>query len=80
MTNLIDSLTPHKLLEEETNEMFQSIGEALKDEKLPTLTCDFCHKNIVLNEKGDNFYDGEEGTFCIDCQEKAEARFEALRD
>ena len=80
MTNLIDSLTPHKLSGDETNEIFQSVGEALKNEELPTLTCYSCHKNIIPNEKGDNFYDDEGGTYCSDCQERAEVRFEALKD
>ena len=79
MKNLIDSLTPHKLNENEVNEMLQSLGGALKEELL-TLTCEACHKSIVPNEKGDNFYDGEDGTFCMECAERAEAGFQMQMD
>ena len=35
MENLINSLIPHKLSEEEVDKMFQGIGEIMKDEESP---------------------------------------------
>lgn len=44
--NIVDSLTPHKLSEDEANDLLSGIGEAQKDEILPSQVnrCEFCDK------------------------------------
>ena len=76
MTNIIDKIFP------KPEEALKGIADSiyLINAMGQTFTCESCRKSIEPNEKGDNFYDGEDGTYCSDCQEKAEARFEALRD
>lgn len=44
--NLINSLIPHKLSEDEANDLLSSIGNSQKDEILPSQVnkCEFCDK------------------------------------
>ena len=84
MENIIDKIFPKSADAlkgiSDSIDKINKMAMAAEKEELLALTCEACHKSIELNEKGDNFYDGEEGTFCIDCQERAETRFEALKD
>lgn len=72
--NIIDSLTPHKLSEDEANDLLSGIGEAQKDEILPSLTCQNCKKD--LNPEKDKFYDSPEGQFCENCMVAEEAKYQ----
>lgn len=76
--NLIDSLVPHKLNEDEANALLQSVAEAGKEELLPSFICEVCHKD--LNPDEDKFYDSEDGIYCEDCMEKAENKFQLMMD
>ena len=48
-----------------------------KDEVIPSLTCNNCHKD--LNPEKDKFYDSPEGQFCDNCMIKNEAQQQNLR-